>query len=80
MRLLSYEDSDEISLREQYERLENSIDLDKIIEKYLNDAQKRIVLAELAGMTFNDIGVTKKFWRYHRDNAHEIIKQHLGDK
>lgn len=54
-------------------------DLYKVVNT-LDPLQQEIVRAELAGMTYKDIGMSKKTWRYHRQKAFEIIKQHLGDK
>ena len=55
-------------------------DLHGVIDKMLTDQQHEIITAELAGMTYKDLGISKKTWRYHRQKAFEIIKQHLGDK
>jgi hypothetical protein len=60
---------------------------DPNINEYLYDAiekldpiQREIVLSELAGISYLDGSMTRKHWRYHRQKAFEIIKQHLGDK
>jgi hypothetical protein len=41
-------------------------------------AKQRYVLeAFLQGLSYNDIGVSEKHWRYHFNNGLEFIKQEL---
>lgn len=56
---------------------EDMIDIRRIIAKL--DAKQQFVLeAFLDGLSYTDISVTEKYWRYHFANAIEIIKKELG--
>jgi hypothetical protein len=39
--------------------------------------QKEILLAFLNGLSYNDIHVTEKHWRYHFEKGIEFIKKEL---
>ena len=53
------------------------IDIQNIIEKRMPEKQKVIIEAFLVGMSFNDLGVSEKYWRYHYQKAVEFIKKEL---
>ena len=52
-------------------------DVRKIISR-LEAKQQFILEAYLDGMTFNDVSVSEKYWRYHFAKGLEIIKKELG--
>lgn len=54
------------------------IDIQRIIEDRMCQDQKLIIEAFLLGMSFKDIDVTEKFWRYHYQKAIEFIQKELG--
>ena len=56
---------------------EDLIDIKRIIEERLPEKQKVIIEASLSGQNHKDIGVTKKYWRYHYQKAVEFIKREL---
>ena len=58
--------------------LDDLIYIERIIEDRMPEKQKEIVEAFLMGMTYLDIGVTEKYWRYHYDKAVEFIKKELS--
>jgi hypothetical protein len=53
------------------------IDIKKIIETRMPEKQKVVIRAFLSGMSFNDIEVSEKYWRYHYQKAIEFIKKEL---
>jgi len=57
--------------------LDDLIDIERIIEDRMPEKQKQIIEAFLNGMTYLDVGVTEKYWRYHFDKGIEFIKQEL---
>ena len=52
-------------------------DVRKIIDQFLDPKQQFIFEAYLDGLTYNDISVTEKYWRYHFGKGLEIIKREL---
>ena len=52
-------------------------DIRKIIAR-LEPKQQFILEAYLDGLTFSDVSVTEKYWRYHFARGLEIIKKELG--
>ena len=56
---------------------EDVLDIRKLIENYMNPKQRSIFIAFLNGQSYNDIGVTEKYWRYHFAKGIEFIKQEL---
>jgi DNA-directed RNA polymerase specialized sigma24 family protein len=56
---------------------EDLIDIRKIIDAKLDPKQQFIFEAYLDGLTYNDISVTEKYWRYHFSKGLEIIKKEL---
>ena len=57
---------------------EDLIDIRKIIDAKLDPKQQFIFEAYLDGLTYNDISVTEKYWRYHFGKGLEIIKKELN--
>ena len=55
---------------------EDVIDIRKIINR-LEPKDQFIFEAYLDGMTYSDISVTEKYWRYHFNKGLEIIKKEL---
>ena len=53
------------------------IDIRKIIDERMPEKQKVIIEAFLCGMTFNELQVSEKYWRYHYQKAVEFIKKEL---
>jgi hypothetical protein len=43
----------------------------------MDPKQKEVFVAFLNGESYNDIGVTEKYWRYHFAKGIEFIKQEL---
>jgi hypothetical protein len=56
---------------------EDMIDIRRIIAK-LDPKQQFVLEAFLDGLSYNDVSVSEKYWRYHFANAIEIIKKELG--
>lgn len=52
-------------------------DIRKIIDSKLDPKQQFIFEAYLDGLSYNDINVTEKYWRYHFMKGLEIIKREL---
>jgi hypothetical protein len=52
-------------------------DIRKVINR-LDPKQQFILDAFLDGLTYNDISVTEKYWRYHFAKGLEIIKKELN--
>ena len=57
--------------------MEDIIDIKRIIEERMAPRQQQIIEAFLLGMSYNDLGVTEKYWRYHYKKALEFIKKEL---
>ena len=53
-------------------------DIRKIIDNHLDPKQQFIFEAFLDGLTYNDISVTGKYWRYHFQKGLEKIKKELS--
>ena len=53
------------------------IDIRRVIEERMHEKQREILDAFLQGLSYNDIGVTEKYWRYHYQKAVEFIKEEL---
>ena len=43
--------------------VEDLMDIKRIIEERMSPNQQQIIEAFLLGMTYNDLGVTEKYWR-----------------
>lgn len=52
-------------------------DIRKIITR-LDPKDQFILEAYLDGLTFNDVNVTEKYWRYHFAKGLEVIKKELA--
>ena len=53
-------------------------DIHKLIEYQLDEKERDILNAFLEGLTYMDMGVTEKYWRYHFTKGIEFIKRELG--
>ena len=53
------------------------IDVRNIIENKMPLKQSAVLSAYLNGLTFQDMGVTEKYWRYHFTKGVEFIKKEL---
>jgi hypothetical protein len=56
---------------------EDIIDVKRLIDERMPMKQQFIFLAFLEGLTYVDIGVTEKYWRYHFAKGVEFIKKEL---
>ena len=57
--------------------VDDLIDIRRIIDERMPTKQKQIIDAFLDGMTYYDIGVTEKYWRYHYEKAVQFIQEEL---
>ena len=57
--------------------MDDLIDIQRIIDERMSPKQQQIIEAFLLGMSYNDLGVTEKYWRYHYKKALEFIKKEL---
>jgi len=57
---------------------EDISDIRKLIDMFLPPKQKFIMDAFLDGLSYKDVNVTEKYWRYHFGKAIEYIKGQLG--
>jgi hypothetical protein len=57
---------------------EDILDIRQLIEHRLPSKGKEVLSAFLNGQSYNDIGVTEKYWRYHFTKGIEFIKRELG--
>lgn len=53
-------------------------DVHKLIQYQLAEQERDILNAFLEGLTYSDMGVTEKYWRYHFAKGVEFIKRELG--
>ena len=56
---------------------EDIIDVRKLVEEKLPPKQKFIIDSFLDGLTYTDVCVTEKYWRYHFTKGVEIIRKEL---
>ena len=56
---------------------EDMIDIRKLIEIHMPPKQSFILGAFLEGLTYVDLNVTEKYWRYHFSKGIEFIKKEL---
>jgi len=56
---------------------EDMIDIKRLIENKMPPKQQYIFDAFLEGLTFIDLNVTEKYWRYHFAKGIEFIKKEL---
>lgn len=52
-------------------------DILRLIETKMNAKQKFIIESFLDGLTYTDVNVTEKYWRYHFAKGIEFIKKEL---
>ncbi len=57
--------------------IEDIKDIRRLIEQKMGAKQQFIIESFLDGLSFNDVGVTEKYWRYHFAKAIEFIKKEL---
>lgn len=57
---------------------EDIADIRKLIAERLPPKQQFIIEAFLDGLTYNDVCVTEKYWRYHFSKGIELIRKELG--
>lgn len=53
-------------------------DIRNLIDYRVSDKERAILTAFLEGLTYLDLGVTEKYWRYHFAKGVEFIKRELG--
>jgi hypothetical protein len=56
---------------------EDIIDIRYLIEYRMPVKSQEVLLAFLNGLSYNDIQVTEKYWRYHFQSGIEFIKKEL---
>jgi len=56
---------------------EDIIDIRRLITTKMSGKQQFVLEAFLDGKTYNMIGVTEKYWRYHYAKGVEFIKKEL---
>lgn len=56
---------------------EDIADIRKLIAERLPPKQQFIIEAFLDGLTYNDVCVTEKYWRYHFAKGIELIRKEL---
>lgn len=52
-------------------------DILRLIDTKMNAKQKFIIESFLDGLTYTDVNVTEKYWRYHFAKGIEFIKKEL---
>ena len=57
--------------------VDDILDIERIIEERMPLKQRQVIDAFLRGMTYSDIEVSEKYWRYHFEKGIEFIKQEL---
>jgi hypothetical protein len=57
---------------------EDMIDIKRLVEQHMEEKQREVMTAFLDGLTYSDIMVTEKYWRYHFAKGVEYIKKELG--
>lgn len=57
---------------------EDKMDIRKIIDTKLDPKSQFVFEAYLDGMTYRDMSVSEKYWRYHFNKGLKIIKEELG--
>lgn len=58
--------------------LSDKIDLYRQIDK-LQDEQRAVVLAYLSGLTYNELGVTQKYFLYHLKKAVNTLRKRIDN-
>ena len=57
--------------------VDDLIDIRRIIDERMPEKQRHVVEAFLGGLSYEDIRVTEKYWRYHFNKGIEFIKKEL---
>ena len=57
--------------------LDDLIDIRRIIDERMPEKQKQVLEAFLTGLTYEQIGVSEKYWRYHYERAIDFIQKEL---
>ena len=52
-------------------------DIKRLMSKNMPEKSRKVLDAFLQGLSYNDIGMTEKHWRYHFAKGVEIIKREL---
>jgi hypothetical protein len=56
---------------------EDISDIKRLINTKMPEKQRRVLEAFLQGLSYNDLNVSEKYWRYHFMAGIEFIKQEL---
>ena len=56
---------------------EDIADIKRLIDKRMPEKQKEIFNAFLQGLSYNDLSVSEKYWRYHFLSGIEFLKKEL---
>ena len=56
---------------------EDIADVKRIIATRMPENSKKILQAFLNGLTYNDINVTEKFWRWHFNNGLQLLRKEM---
>jgi hypothetical protein len=56
---------------------EDILDIKRLIERHMDPKERQIFVAFLNGQSYNDIGVTEKYWRVHFAKGIKFIKKEL---
>jgi DNA-directed RNA polymerase specialized sigma24 family protein len=56
---------------------EDIADIKRLISERMPKRQKFIIMSFLEGLTYEDLDVTEKYWRYHFNKGVEFIKKEL---
>lgn len=56
---------------------EDILDIKRLIEEKMPHKQQVIFMAFLEGLTYTDLSLTEKYWRYHFSKGVEFIKKEL---
>lgn len=56
---------------------EDILDIKRLIEMRMPKKERFVLAAFLEGLTYHDINVTEKYWRYHFVKGIEFIKKEL---
>ena len=54
--------------------MEDMDDIKRLMSKNMPEKSRKVLDAFLQGLSYNDIGMTEKHWRYHFDAGVEFIK------
>jgi hypothetical protein len=57
--------------------VDDLIDIRRIIDERMPPKQRQVMEALLNGISYTDIGVSEKYWRYHYEKAIDFIKKEM---